>query len=228
MIDKLVAWVEGLSVRQKTLALLLILLLLIGVGVGKWVYDIRAEATAEQEKRSANPSPSAEPVSPVEGDSPESTETSEPTPSETPAVSQDDSAKKALKEVVPVWASLDYAETGTDSAKWQASWRDKPEAGPALVTQSRNNFVPLFRGIMTLNANAKVDTLKKVERVWQEGNLSGWTVEMDRQLTSADGSDVLDETETVMWEFTVEQGDDGSSQVTGYTAAAADHEGHDH
>lgn len=226
MIDKLIAWIEDLSVRQKTLALLLILLLLIGAGVGKWVYDMRAEAAAEQEEESRSASPSAEPVSPVEGDSPETTES--PTPSQTPTVSQDASAKKALKEVVPLWASLDYAETGTDSAKWQSSWRDKPAAGPSLVTQSQDNFVPLFRGIINLNANAKVDTLKKVERVWQEGNLSGWTVEMDRHLTSADGSDVLDETETVMWEFTVEQKDDGSSQVSGYTAAAADHDGHDH
>lgn len=224
--DKWIAKVEQMSVLQKTLALLLVLLVLVGAGVGKWVYDMRAEAAAQKEaaSASASPAPSAEPVSPIEGETTApAEETPEPT-EEAPGVSQKDSAKDALTTLVPVWASLDYAKTGTDSAKWQTTWRDMPEAGPSLVTQSRNNFVGLFRGVITLNANAKVDTLKHVELVWQEGNLSGWTVEMDRNLTSADGSGVLDETESVMWEFTVEQQGDGSSQVTGYSAAADDHD----
>lgn len=222
--DKWIAKIEQMSATKKTLAVIVVLLLLVGVGVGKWVYDIRSEAADQRQapSESASPSPSAEPVSPVEGETSEPTEESAGPATETPKASQEKSAKDALKALVPVWASLKYSETGTDSAKWQSSWRDLPEAAPSLVNQSGDNFVPLFRGVITLNANAKVDTLKKVELVWQKGNLSGWTVEMDRHLTSSDGSGVLDETESVMWEFMVEQKDDGSSQVTGYSAASDD------
>lgn len=225
--DKLIARIEELTVTQKVMAVVLVMVLLVGAGIGKWIYDMRTESAEAEPATSETSSPSAEPVSPV-GSSSEPTETEEPSPTHDPAVSQKDSAKDALKSVVPLWASLDYAKTGTDNAKWLASWQNESAAGDSLVTQSRNNFVPLFRGVINLNANAKVDTLKKVELVWQEGNLSGWTVTMDRQLTSADESGVLDETETVLWEFTVEQNDDGSSEVTGYAAAAKDHDDSDH
>lgn len=219
----LIAWVEGWSAKQKVGALLLVMVLLIGAGVGKWVYDMQV-AGSEEETSPSEP-PTAEPVSPVEGGGTEdATETEEPSPSATPTISQEDSAKEALGAVVPLWASLEYSETGVDAGQWQKTWRDEPAAGSSFVSQSSDNFVPLFRGVIGLNANAKVDTLKNVELVWQEGNLSGWTVVMDRHLTSADGSGALDETETVTWEFTVEQQDDGSSQVTGYSAAAADHD----
>lgn len=220
--DKWIARVQGMSATKKALAMVVIVLLLIAVGLGKWALDLRAEANQEKDASgaTASASHSAEPVSPVEE---ESTEGAEETPEPTEGASkvpQEDSAKQALKKLVPVWASLKYSETGTDSAKWQESWRDMPEAGDSLVTQSDNNFVPLFRGIIALNADAKVDTLKDMELVWQKENLSGWTVQMDRHLTSSDGSGALDETEKVTWEFTVEQKDDGSSQVTGYSAAA--------
>ena len=218
--DKWLARIRQMSMARKTLVAVVLLVLLVGLGIGKWVYDLRSEGASEG-GQSESVRPSAEPVSPVEDENTEDAESESAEPTEGASkVSQEESAKKALKAVVPVWASLKYSETGTDSAKWQSTWRDMPEAGPSLVTQSSKNFVPLFRGVITLNADAKVDTLKDVELVWQKGNLSGWTVQMDRHLASANGSGVLDETEALTWEFTVEQKDDGSSQVTGYSTAA--------
>lgn len=134
-------------------------------------------------------------------------------------MSQEESAKEALRSVVPQWASLEYGAIGVDETAWLKSWRDDPAVGAGLVSQSRGAFVELFGGIMRLNVDAKVDTLKEVEEVSQEGNLSSWHVEMERHLTSVDESGAVDETETVAWTFTVEQDSNGSSQVTGYEAA---------
>lgn len=219
-----------LTDKQKLIGVSVILLLLVGAGVATWVWDMRSSNQGEQQQ--ATP-PQQEPtaVEPVPGETSEESDYAEPSESATEVeadVSQEDSAKEALEAVVPKWASLQVSEVGSDSGQWLDTWQEEPAAGESLKTQSRNNFVGLFKGIINLNVDAKVDTLKDIESAWQQDNLSGWEVSMDRKLESFDESGGVNETETVTWEFTVEQQSDGSSQITGYSATAADHEDLDH
>lgn len=223
-----------LTDKQKLAWVASIVLVFALVGIGVWVYDTYAAGQDESPQTQTPAQPGPEAVNAAPG--PSVTDTEEPSESPSPTasaegVSQEESAKQALESVVPVWASLDVREVGQDRDKWVDSWRDEPGVSSSFATQSRNNFVSLFKGILNLDVDAKVDTLKSIENVWQEGNLSGWNVTMDRRLVSPDGSDVVDETETVMWEFVVEQQSDGSSQLTGYSSVSVSHDDddeHDH
>lgn len=223
---------SALSDKQKLAVLLVVLVLLSGFGIGSWAMERFSSSDSEEGAgpSSASSSSSVEAVSPVESsptDSPSSSPSSGSATSTSSGSSgsssssspqdQDASAKAALKSVVPKWVSLDYGKVGSDQTEWAKQWRDDPAAASSFVSQSRGEFVPMFRGVIALEANAKADSLKRVKKVWQEGTLSGWQVDVDRKLSSPGGSGSVNETETLKWEFTVEQQSDGSSQVTAFT-----------
>lgn len=209
-----------LSQTQKVAALIAVLVLLAGVGVGKWVLDRGAQEGVDTPPVSQSPSePPVTAGRPPEGSSSSSGTATTPPPSTSSASSsasaadQAKSAKSALTSLIPKWASTDYSEVGTDERKWANGWKDEPAASSGFLSQSKREFVGLFHGVISLEADAKVDSLKKIEKIWQEEGQSGWRVQVERQLTSSGG---LDETETLTWEFTVDQKSDGTSEVTAF------------
>lgn len=218
--------------KQQGVVLLVVMLLLCGAGIGKWVYDTWGPGDAQG---GGDPGvPSVEPVAPVpaqsdgggasdEGgdmsdgggqDASGSDDHTDQSKATKKKPSQDKSAKAALNAVVPKWGSLAFTKTGPDADQWVATWRDTPGASSTLVTQSRDNFANLWSGAARLKADAKVDSLKEVKKVWEAGDSSGWDVTMERKLTNDAG---VDETETIAWEFTVKQSEDGQSEVVSFT-----------
>lgn len=135
--------------------------------------------------------------------------------------SQKESAREALEAVVPQWASLQYGKVGTDVAAWADTWADDLQTSGEFESQSKSRFVELWGGVMSLDVNASVDTLKHVEMLWQQDNLSGWRVVVDRKLSSVDESGGVHVTETIDWEFTVEQQQDGSSRIVSFSQSGS-------
>lgn len=207
-----------LTDKQRAVAVFAALALLAGIGIGQWAYGMTGDSGDEPTGGPSSSEPTVEAASPAPP-SPTSTptsdssaESSQDSPSSSPQ-DQDKSAQAALKSLIPKWASMKYETVGTDETKWVAGWKDDPAAGSSFTSQSKRHFIRLFHGVISLEADANVDSLKKIEKVWAEEGQSGWRVQVERQLTNSGG---LKEKESLEWEFTVDQKSDGTSEVTAF------------
>src|SRR5699024_415135 len=213
--------VVDLNPRILLAALLVVLAALVTFGIVQWVrHDNAAEGEAEA---SPSPTESSGSSSPAAVDAGAGTGQPSDAASESPqeeasqetdeSVSQEDSAREVLEEVIPQWASLDYENVGTDASQWVDSWAADEQTSKDFEQQSERNFVDLWGGVIALDVNASADSIKSADKVWEQEDLTGWHVTVERKLASIEDSGGVNVTETAEWEFSVEQQDDGSSTI---------------
>ena len=213
--------------KRKAVAVFTALFLLVAVGLGPRLYGLTNDSDDEPGRGGATSSePTPEAATPASPTTTTATTSSPAASSSTSSTSvtqkdQDASARAALKSVVPKWASMKYEDVGTDETKWLEGWRDEPAAASSFKDQSKKHFISLFHGVISLEADAKADSLKSVRKVWSEDGQSGWLVKVDRELTNSGG---MKETESLEWEFIVDLKNDGTSEVTAFNEpSSTDH-----
>lgn len=206
--------------RPRFLIVLLVAALALS-GIGAWTYfaSEKEPGQAPASTSASAPSEGVAPVSVAPASGTASASGSDAGGAASPAgpmPNQEPSAREALDAVVPKWASYDTAAWGTDTSQWLASWSSDPHADSVFRAQSERDAAVLWSSVFSMDVDAKGATLKDVQLSWKSGNLSGWNVTVERSLTSADGSGTVQMSESVTWEFTVEQQEDGTSRVIGF------------
>lgn len=128
--------------------------------------------------------------------------------------SQDETAKKALERLVPVWGTVPIRSSGNDVDAWVDSFRDLPEVSSEFIDNSEQSYLGLNEGALKMGVDVNVKDLKDVHQVWKSDELSGWVVTADREWTN----DAVRESDEMSWEFTVEYDpDEQTSQVVSVT-----------
>lgn len=166
---------------------------------------------------SASPSPTSTQSGGEDSDSTDdpSTPTS-PSPSATstrsPGAKDDARAKELLAAVVPKWAQMDLTKT-YDAETWANTWDSNEGVTNAFLGYSKDQFIAMFGGAMQSSVSLLDAKIVKQERLWNTGDRSLWRVTIERKVVRLEDG-VTTNTETVTWDFLIDQDDMASSLVT--------------
>lgn len=239
---------RGFSSRWQQLGLLLFLLALCGAGL--WL-ALRGDSGSEDEQQpgseetteqvapvlppsgevEAEPAPST--LSPSELEQYDGTDVGkdfasipvpgfEPTSDRKPQAGDEAAAKAVIRDVVPGWATLENTKS-TSAASWEQAFRNEAGTTDEFVGYSLLAFDDVWGGLFQMDMSARDAKVTDMEELWNEGSHSLWRVEVQRRLVPNMEGAPGGRTETVSWDFLIEQTEEGS-KLTAFVEPSKDNE----
>lgn len=128
----------------------------------------------------------------------------EPSSDREPEDGDEERAREVLERILPAWASNDTSQ-GNSLETWTPGWQGEEGVGVAFYRQSTLQYRDLWQGLTLLGASAVDGRVTSAEQLWNVGSHSLWRVDVERDLESNHGQTISPGTETITWDFLVNQ-----------------------
>lgn len=116
-------------------------------------------------------------------------------------------AQELLGAIVPLWAVNDTRQVNSFES-WSAPWSGKQGVAAPFRTASMEAFQDMWGGLSRMGASVEGAKIVSQKELWNLGSHSLWRVEVERRVVPNDGQVGVESSETVAWDFLVNQNND--------------------